>query len=78
MAALRLTKLDRTRPESGRPGHIVSCTNLTIPNLILIHLGPLKEQTVVLLVCGLQVLGSVFAFSIRYGVGAWVYGGERR
>lgn len=73
LAIFRLTRLEKD--ESGR---IVSCTNLTIPNVVLVVFGPLREQTVVLIICGLQVAGSIVAFAIRYGVGAWVYGGERR
>ena len=59
-------------------GQIISSTNLTLLNFLLIRVGPLHERTLCLLVGGIQVACSVLAFGIRYGVGAWVYGGERR
>lgn len=73
LAFVRLIRL-----EKDTSGRIVSSTNLTIPNAVLVIFGPLREQTVVLIICGLQIASSVVAFAIRYGVGAWVYGGERR
>lgn len=86
---LRLVRLERlptlqgsNRGDSGRlqgrHGRIVSTTNLTILNFLLIHFGPLHEQTLCSLLAGVQVLGSIIAFGVRYGVGSWVYGGDRR
>ncbi|WWC85792.1 uncharacterized protein L201_000659 [Kwoniella dendrophila CBS 6074] len=59
-------------------GHIKSSTNLTIINFLLIHFGPLREDRLCLLVGFVQIIGSIIAFSIRYGVGSWFYGGDRR
>ena len=70
---LRLVRLDRL--ESGQ---IVSSSNLTILNFLLVHAGPLHERTLCLLVGAIQVGCSALAFGLRYGVGAWVYGGDRR
>jgi hypothetical protein len=88
---LRLVRLDRLEPtessksngissHASRPrrGQIISSTNLTILNFLLVHFGPLHERTLCLLVGGIQVACSVLAFGVRYGIGAWVYGGERR
>lgn len=71
--AFRLVRL-----EKDEKGIIKSTTNLTILNFLLVNLGPMHEQTLCTLVGGVQVLGSTIAFGIRYGVGSWVYGGERR
>lgn len=38
----------------------------------------MKEQTLCSVLAGVQVLGSAVGFAIRYGLGAWVYGGDRR
>lgn len=82
LALLRLVRLDRLEPPESNPrprrGQIVSSTNLTILNFLLIHFGPLHERTLCLLVAEIQVACSAVAFGIRYGVGAWVYDGERR
>jgi UDP-N-acetylglucosamine--dolichyl-phosphate N-acetylglucosaminephosphotransferase len=88
---MRLVRLERLpRPEDSKPndsagtprrrqmGRIVSTTNLTILNFLLIHFGPMHEQTLCSLLAGVQILGSVIAFGIRYGVGSWFYGGDRR
>jgi UDP-N-acetylglucosamine--dolichyl-phosphate N-acetylglucosaminephosphotransferase len=90
----RLVRLERSPPpqyqtadKSGigarrsrrrQKGRIVSTTNLTILNFLLIHFGPMHEQTLCLVLAGVQVLGSVIAFGVRYGVGSWLYGGDRR
>ncbi|RSH79991.1 tunicamycin resistance protein [Apiotrichum porosum] len=60
------------------PVRIVSATNLTILNLILVHLGPLHEQSLCFVMATVQLLSSMLAFTIRYGVGSLVYGGDRR
>lgn len=59
-------------------GSIISATNLTILNFILVWFGPLHEQTLCLALGAVQVAGSALAFGIRYGVGSLVYGGDRR
>jgi UDP-N-acetylglucosamine--dolichyl-phosphate N-acetylglucosaminephosphotransferase len=55
-----------------------SCSNLTILNTLLVIFGPMKEQTLCSVLAGVQVAGSAVGFAIRYGLGAWVYGGDRR
>ncbi|RXK38710.1 UDP-N-acetylglucosamine-dolichyl-phosphate N-acetylglucosaminephosphotransferase [Tremella mesenterica] len=66
--------------ESGSDGEgvILSSTNLTILNLLLVHFGPMREQSLCLLLGFIQVFCSGVAFGIRYGLGSMVYGGERR
>jgi len=59
-------------------GQITSCTNLTILNLILVHFGPMHESTLCASLAGIQVLSSLAAFTVRYGIGSLVYGGDRR
>ena len=83
MEFLRLIKLERipSRESSGGSKHgtqIISSTNMTILNFLLVHLGPMHEQTLCTVMAGVQILGSLTAFGIRYGVGSWFYGGDRR
>ncbi|WWC58101.1 uncharacterized protein I303_100636 [Kwoniella dejecticola CBS 10117] len=84
LSFLRLVKLERNLPQPGdkdrriQKGYIKSSTNLTILNFLLIHFGPLREDSLCILTGFVQVLGSATAFAIRYGVGSWFYGGERR
>jgi len=72
-AFFRLIRLDK-----DEKGAIKSTTNMTILNFLLVVFGPMREQTLCILMAGVQVIGSGIAFGIRYGVGSWVYGGDRR
>lgn len=74
LSMLGLTRLDL----DPRTGTIKSATNLTLPTLILVRLGPLREPTLTLCVIALQVAGSVVALTIRYGLASLVYDGDRR
>lgn len=49
------------------------CSNLTIINLVLVIFGPLKEKRLVMILYGLQLLGTVLAFGIRYGLSQLFY-----
>jgi len=72
LSALRLVKLS-----VSEKGH-QEVTNLTILNVFLVQLGPMREDTLVkVLICS-QVAGSVFAFVVRYGLAGLVYDGNRR
>ena len=61
-----------------RKGDIISTTNLTILNFLLVRLGPLHERTLCTIVAIIQASCSVFAFVVRYGLASFVYGGDRR
>ena len=74
LAALRLTRLE-IHP---RTHVILSATNLTLLNAILVFVGPMREATLTSCVIVLQVMGSVLAFWIRYGLASLVYDGDRR
>ncbi|KAG8935546.1 tunicamycin resistance protein [Tulasnella sp. 418] len=73
-AWLRLTKLTR-HPKNGQ---ILSCTNLTLPNVVLVNFGPMKEKNVTLAIALIQVFASCIAFFIRYGLVGLFYDGDRR
>jgi UDP-N-acetylglucosamine--dolichyl-phosphate N-acetylglucosaminephosphotransferase len=77
LAFFRLVRLERRQSPEGR-SQIISSSNLTILNFILVHFGPMHERTLCIFVGTLQILCSAFAFWVRYGLGAWVYGGDRR
>ncbi|KAI9635723.1 putative UDP-N-acetylglucosamine-dolichyl-phosphate N-acetylglucosaminephosphotransferase [Dioszegia hungarica] len=66
------------RAWTAQKGDIVSSTNLTILNFLLVRLGPMREDTLCSVMGGVQVGCSALAFWVRYGLGAWVYGGDRR
>lgn len=69
-----LVKLEREEGEVRRS------TNLTILNLVLIWRGEMREDRLCKELIGIQVLGSVVGFVVRYGMGSWIYGmgSERR
>jgi UDP-N-acetylglucosamine--dolichyl-phosphate N-acetylglucosaminephosphotransferase len=81
---LRLVRLERipAAKDKGSASHskgsIISSTNLTILNFLLVSFGPMKEQSLCVLMGLVQIACSAFAFWIRYGLGSWVYGGDRR
>ncbi|KAH9947993.1 N-acetylglucosaminephosphotransferase [Amylocystis lapponica] len=74
LAALRLVELT----EDGRTGSITETTNLTILNVFLLRLGPMKEDSLVKVLIASQVTGSIAAFVVRYGLAGLVYDGNRR
>lgn len=77
--ASEAAKADKELVETPpKEGQILSSTNLTILNLILVHFGPMHEATLCSAIAGVQVASSALAFTIRYGIGSLVYGGERR
>ncbi|GAA5979450.1 hypothetical protein JCM5350_003910 [Sporobolomyces pararoseus] len=71
----RLVKLRR-----GEDGHVIGSTNLTILNLILLWKGNTREDKLCWWLIGVQAMGSLVAFAVRYGLGGWIYGvgGDRR
>lgn len=73
---LGLTRLQRAPADKHQV--IVSATNLTLINWVLVHFGPMREQTLCLTIGAIQVAGTALAFAIRYGLGTLVYGGDRR
>ena len=93
LAGLGFTELT-TLPD----GTVLETTNLTILNVLLLRLGPMREKrlTQALIVvqvihCYLrrvvwtssltiycQVMGSIVAFVVRYGLAYLVYDGDRR
>ncbi|KAI5450683.1 tunicamycin resistance protein [Naganishia albida] len=74
LAALRLTRLT----EDPAMGTITSATNLTLPTVILVHLGPMREPTLTKCVMALQVAGSAVALAVRYGLASLLYDGDRK
>lgn len=57
---LYLVKIERN---NNNP---VSCNNLTLINLILLHFGPMKEPTVAKFIILIQSLSSVFGLFVLY------------
>lgn len=68
LAGLRLVEVKR----DGK-GEVEACSNLTILNLILVVRGSMREDTLCKNMLGLQVVGSLVAFGVRYGVAGWFY-----
>ncbi|KAG9098064.1 tunicamycin resistance protein [Ceratobasidium sp. UAMH 11750] len=80
----RITYVPVTKQANGKPlksaprRRIASSTNLTLPNVLLYVFGPMSESALVRMVLGIQVLGTVFAFGVRYGLAGLLYDGDRR
>jgi UDP-N-acetylglucosamine--dolichyl-phosphate N-acetylglucosaminephosphotransferase len=49
------------------------CNNLTLLNLVLFKVGPMNEGTLAWYLCAIQVLGSLVAFFVRYGIVRIIY-----
>lgn len=74
LSLLGLTRLTH-HPETKT---ILSATNLTILNAILVVRGPMSEERLVSECMALQIGGSMIAFGIRYGLAGVFYDGDRR
>ncbi|KAJ7644064.1 UDP-N-acetylglucosamine-dolichyl [Roridomyces roridus] len=74
LATLGLTELT-THPTNGT---ILEANNLTILNYFLLRLGPMNEKRLVQVLMCSQIAGSLFAFTVRYGLAGLVYDGNRR
>ncbi|BFZ63004.1 tunicamycin resistance protein [Saitoella coloradoensis] len=57
----------------GEEGEILEATNLTIINLILVRLGPMREDILALTIMGVQVLGCALGLLIRYNFAYLIY-----
>ncbi|KAJ3132911.1 UDP-N-acetylglucosamine--dolichyl-phosphate N-acetylglucosaminephosphotransferase [Geranomyces variabilis] len=64
---LRITKRD---PKTRAP---LAANNLTLMNLLLVRIGPMREQNLALAVVVVQAACSALAFVVRYGLVKWVY-----
>ncbi|KAG0075721.1 tunicamycin resistance protein [Podila epicladia] len=67
---LGLTEVTYDHKTGQRP---IAMTNLTILNAILLRTGPLNERNLTIGVMVIQILCSLLAFFIRYGLVAYVY-----
>jgi UDP-N-acetylglucosamine--dolichyl-phosphate N-acetylglucosaminephosphotransferase len=54
------------------------CSNLTVLNLILVWCGPLHERTLCWAVMIVQVISSLLAFGVRYGIVQYLYPDVKR
>ncbi|KAH9980026.1 N-acetylglucosaminephosphotransferase [Lactifluus volemus] len=59
-------------------GTILEVTNLTLFNVLLLRLGPMYEKRLTQTLIAVQVMGSVVAFLVRYGLAYLVFDGDRR
>ncbi|RKP08260.1 glycosyl transferase family 4-domain-containing protein, partial [Thamnocephalis sphaerospora] len=59
-------RLGMAREAARDPDRPVRSSNFTLINLLLVHLGPMREDRLCLCIMALQVLGSAIAFWIRY------------
>ncbi|KIJ26672.1 hypothetical protein M422DRAFT_191892 [Sphaerobolus stellatus SS14] len=73
-SALRFIRIER----DAKTGKIISATNFTILNCVLVNVGPMTERTLVCVIMSVQVFSSFCAFAIRYGLAGLVYDGDRR
>ncbi|KAH8108709.1 N-acetylglucosaminephosphotransferase [Phellopilus nigrolimitatus] len=74
LSAVGLTKLT-IRVQDGS---ITEASNLTILNVFLVRLGSMTEKRLVQTLIATQVMCSVLAFVVRYGMAWLVYDGDRR
>ncbi|GAA6015893.1 hypothetical protein JCM10207_006795 [Rhodosporidiobolus poonsookiae] len=72
---LVLERLRLVRLQRSAQGDVEATTNLTLLNLLLLLGGPVREDGLTMRLVACQVAGSAVAFGVRYGAGAWVYGG---
>jgi UDP-N-acetylglucosamine--dolichyl-phosphate N-acetylglucosaminephosphotransferase len=63
---LQLFRLASVENDVGEDGKEMRINNLTLINFIIKLCGPMKEQSLTIIVLCLQVFGSIIAFFIRY------------
>jgi len=61
-----------------KEGKVVEMSNLTLLSLLLNWLGPLREDALVIRVVIVQVLSSIAAFYVRYGLARMLFAKELR
>lgn len=67
LSHLHLTHLTRLEKNKTK-GPIVSATNLTLLNVVLLWKGPMREERLTKWLVGIQVAGSVLAFGVSMGL----------
>lgn len=72
-AFARLGVVEVTEDDSGT---LISCTNLTLLNCMLVVRGPMPEGRLTVEYIIVQILGSSFAFFVRYGLAGLFYSEE--
>ena len=70
---LFLELLGLAKVSRDKKGQLLDCNNLTLINLILVYFGPMHESRLALAVMGVQCLGSLLAFFIRYRLVHLIY-----
>ncbi|ODV81992.1 uncharacterized protein CANTADRAFT_4042 [Suhomyces tanzawaensis NRRL Y-17324] len=69
-----LEKLKLIKIERGNEGQIVKFSNMTIINLFLVWFGPMREDSLCLLILGVQLLVGFSMIAVRHTVGPWLFG----
>jgi UDP-N-acetylglucosamine--dolichyl-phosphate N-acetylglucosaminephosphotransferase len=75
-SSLRLSTVRNYQVEEdeGRVVEMVECNNLTLINFLLKLTGPLHEETLTIILLGIQVASSILAFAIRYPLAYLLFG----
>lgn len=60
--------------ERDKHGQVVRFSNLTIINLTLVRLGPMREDRLCMTIVGLQLAIGVAMLVVRHTIGPWVFG----
>ncbi|KAJ3414471.1 tunicamycin resistance protein [Chytridiales sp. JEL 0842] len=71
---LRLADVKRDK----KTGEMLDVNNLTLINLVIVKGGPVREDVVTMRVMGVQVVCSLLAFGMRYGLAFLLYPEDRR
>ncbi|XP_064397262.1 UDP-N-acetylglucosamine--dolichyl-phosphate N-acetylglucosaminephosphotransferase-like [Halichondria panicea] len=71
LSMLKLVSMETIKSGEGKGK--IRVNNLTLINFVLMCIGPVHEATLTTIMLGIQVLGSVIAFFIRYGLVKFFY-----
>lgn len=72
LALLSFFKL--VKVERNEKNQIVKFSNMTIINLALVWLGPLREDVLCLIILALQLVVGLCMIAVRHTVGPWLFG----
>lgn len=60
--------------ERDEAGNVRRFSNMTLINLILVWFGPMREDTLCLVILGIQFLVGILMIYVRHTIGPWLFG----
>lgn len=69
-----LEKLHLLKVWRDEKGVVISISNMTLINLVLVYVGPLREDHLAAVLLGIQFASGLAAIALRHSVAAMIFG----